>query len=204
MGTKKPVVAVVGATGAQGGGLVRALLADPEARFAARAVTRDPGAPAARALAALGAEVVQADLADEESLARAFEGAHGAFCVTFFWAHLSPEQELAHARNLAGAARAARVSHVVWSTLEDTRRLVPLDDPRMPTLQGRYKVPHYAYRALPFAGAADLGNMFQVKHDFEREYCAARRPEDARALLPELQTFAAWLSRNAGRIPLDA
>ena len=140
---EKKVIAVVGATGAQGGGLVRAILADPDGGFAARAITRDPDSEKARELAALGAEVVVADVDDEASLQRAFAGAHGAFCVTFFWAHFSPEQEGEEAANMARAAKAAGVSHVIWSTLEDTREFVPLEDDRMPTLNGRYKVPHY-------------------------------------------------------------
>jgi uncharacterized protein YbjT (DUF2867 family) len=141
--TGKKIIAVVGATGAQGGGLARAILDHPEGGFAARALTRDPDSPAARALAARGAEVVRADVDDEASLERAFAGAHGAFCVTFFWAHMSPERELAEAQSMARAAKKAGVEHVVWSTLEDTRQYVPLDDDRMPTLQGRYKVPHF-------------------------------------------------------------
>jgi len=139
----KKVIAVVGATGAQGGGLVRAILNDKTGEFAARAITRDPGSPKARDLAALGAEVVAANVDDPESLKRAFTGAHGAFCVTFFWDHFSAEKEIAEARNMAAAAKAAGVRHVIWSTLEDTRRWVPLDDNRMPTLHGKYKVPHF-------------------------------------------------------------
>ncbi|HLW94743.1 MAG TPA: NmrA family NAD(P)-binding protein, partial [Solirubrobacteraceae bacterium] len=139
----KKVIAVVGATGAQGGGLVRAILADPDGGFSARAITRDPSSEKAQELAALGAEVVAADVDDEASLERAFAGAHGAFCVTFFWAHFSPETELAEAANMARAAKAAGVEHVIWSTLEDTREFIPLDDDRMPTLGERYKVPHY-------------------------------------------------------------
>jgi uncharacterized protein YbjT (DUF2867 family) len=136
------IIAVVGATGKQGGGLVRAILNDPESGFAARALTRNPDSEKARALAALGAEVVAADTDDEESLRRAFDGAWGAFCVTFFWDHFSPEKELAHAGNMARAAKATGVGHVIWSTLEDTRKWVPLNDDRMPTLMGKYKVPH--------------------------------------------------------------
>lgn len=139
----KKIIAVVGATGAQGGGLVRAILNDPQGGFAVRAITRDLNSDKARALAKLGAEVVAADIDDEASLQRAFQGAYGAFCVTFFWAHFSPEKELAEAAAMAGAAKAAGVQHVIWSTLEDTRKLVPLSDPRMPTLQGKYKVPHF-------------------------------------------------------------
>ena len=139
----KPVIAVIGATGAQGGGLARAILNDAARRFALRALTRKPDGAAARALAAQGAEVVAADLDDEDSLVRAFTGAHGVYAVTNFWEHFSPERELAQAGNIARAARRAAVKHVIWSTLEDTRRRVPLSDPRLPTLMGRYKVPHF-------------------------------------------------------------
>jgi uncharacterized protein YbjT (DUF2867 family) len=140
---EKKTIAVVGATGAQGGGLVRAILDDPDGPFRARALTRDPDAEQAAALAQRGVEVVRADLDDEDSLREAFRGAYGAFCVTNFWEHFSPEKELAQARNMARAAAAEGLRHVVWSTLEDTRRWVPLDDDRMPTLMGRYKVPHF-------------------------------------------------------------
>ncbi|HEX9188321.1 MAG TPA: NmrA/HSCARG family protein [Vicinamibacteria bacterium] len=139
----KKTIAVVGATGAQGGGLVRAILAHPAGEFRARALTRDAGSEKAKALAAAGAEVVTANADDAASLAKAFAGAHGAFCVTAFWEHFSPEKELAQARAMAEAAKAEGVAHVVWSTLEDTRRFIPLEDPRMPTLQGKYKVPHF-------------------------------------------------------------
>jgi len=139
----KKIIAVLGATGAQGGGLIQAILNDPSGAFAARAITRDVNTDKARALAAQGAEVVAADVDDEASLQRAFAGAHGAFCVTFFWAHFSPEKEIAEAAAMARAAKAAGLQHVVWSTLEDTRRWVPISDNRMPTLQGKYKVPHF-------------------------------------------------------------
>jgi uncharacterized protein YbjT (DUF2867 family) len=140
---EKKVIAVVGATGAQGGGLVRAILNDAGGGFAARALTRDVNSAKARELAELGAEVVAADVDDAESLRRAFEGAHGAYCVTFFWDHFSPEREQAQAAAMAEAARSAGLKHAVWSTLEDTRRWMPLDDERMPTLMGKYKVPHF-------------------------------------------------------------
>ena len=138
----KKIIAVVGATGAQGGGLVRAILRDAGGAFAARALTRDVDSERARALAELGAEVVPADVDDEASLAEAFAGAYGAFCVTFYWAHLSTEREIAQAEAMARAARGAGLRHVIWSTLEDTRRWVPLSDDRMPTL-GAWKVPHF-------------------------------------------------------------
>jgi uncharacterized protein YbjT (DUF2867 family) len=312
----KRIIAVIGATGAQGGGVVRAILRDKDGSFAARAITRDVHGEKAKALAAAGAEVVAGDVDDVESLKRAFAGAYGAFCVTPFWAHMSPAKEMAEARNLAQAAKHARVQHVIWSTLEDTRKWIPLDDPRMPTLQGKYKVPHYdvkgeanklfsdfgvpttllqtsfywenfihfgmgpkpgpdgtlaitlpmgdkrlpgiasedigkcaygifkggldyvgktisiagekltgdqmataftkalgrtvryndvppeVYRGFGFPGADDLGNMFQFKRDFEKDYCGVRDLAVARKLNPALQTFAQWLAENKARIPV--
>ena len=91
--SEQKIIAVTGATGAQGGGLVRAILADPSGQFTPRAITRHPNRPPAKALADAGAEVVKANVDDPASLRRAFEGAYGAFCVTFFWEHFSPEKE---------------------------------------------------------------------------------------------------------------
>jgi uncharacterized protein YbjT (DUF2867 family) len=313
----RKVIAVVGATGAQGGGLVRAILEDTSGEFAARAITRDVRSAKAEELARMGAEVVAANVDDEPSLERAFAGAHGAFCVTFFWDHFSAEKEVAEARNMADAAKAAGVRHVIWSTLEDTRRFVPLSDDRMPTLQGKYKVPHFdgkgeansvfterglpvtllntsfywdnfiyfgagpqptpdgrlaigfpmgdkplpgiaaedigrcalgifkagtqyigkelaiagehltgaqiaekmsralgreirfndmtpeAYRSLGFPGADDMGNMYQFKRDFNRDYVGARDLDLSRRLNPKLMTFDDWLAKNGSRIPIE-
>ena len=312
----KKIIAIVGSTGAQGGGLARAILADSDSDFAVRAVTRDPSKEAAQALQAAGAEVVQADLDDEASLERVFAGAYGAFCVTNFWEHFSGEKELEQARNQAVAAKAASIQHAIWSTLEDTRAFIPLDDDRMPTLQERFKVPHFdakneahaafedagvpttflhtafywenfiyfgvgphrspdgklaltfpmgnaklpgiaaedigkvayaifkagdeyigkslfisgenlsgaelasafskalgedvayndvdpdVYRSFGFAGADEMGNMFQFKRDFESDYAGARDTAKVRALNPELQDFESWLSANKDRVPI--
>jgi uncharacterized protein YbjT (DUF2867 family) len=139
----KRIIAVVGATGAQGSGLVRAILGDPNGGFTPRAITRGVNSEKAKELAKLGAEVVAGDVDDPESLKKAFTGAYGAYCVTFFWAHFSPEKERTHAAAMAKAAKDAGVQHVIWSTLEDSRKWIPLSDTRMPTLQGNYKVPHF-------------------------------------------------------------
>lgn len=312
--TEKKVIAVVGATGAQGGGLARAILADPSGGFACRAITRDPGKDAAKALAQAGADVVKADLDDVESLKKAFAGVHSAFCVTNFWEHFSAEKEKAQAKNLADAAKAAGVQHVIWSTLEDTRKFMAPGDTRMPMLQDKYRVPHFdgkaeadaffaglpvtylvtsfywdniyafglapkksdggvyrwtfpmgnkrlagiaaedigkvaygifqagrqyvgktvgitgenltldeisaklakglgirveynavepdAYRGFGFPGADEMGNMFQVYRDFDKEFLAARSADVARSLNPALQTFDQWLAKNKGRIQL--
>jgi uncharacterized protein YbjT (DUF2867 family) len=315
--TDKTVVAIVGATGAQGGGLARAILDDPASAFSVRALTRRPASPPAQALARRGASVVAADLDKPDTLKRAFDGAHAVFCVTNFWEHGSPERELAQAHAMAHAAACAGNAHVIWSTLEDTRQWVPLDSDRMPTLLARYKVPHFdakgeanaefvrrdlpitflltsfyfdnyigfpgmtprggdggaltlvmpmgagrlpsiaaedigrcaygilragrtyigrtvgvasehltgaevagsmtralrrpvryaditpeEYRRMEFPGAADLGNMFQFKRDFQDVFCGARSVEESRRLNPSMQPFDAWLAENAGRIPL--
>ena len=153
----KKIIAVVGATGAQGGGLVRAILDDAAGGFAARAITRDVNSEKAKALAQAGAEVVAGDADDAASLDRAFAGAYGAYCVTFFWDHFSPEKELAHAAAMAQASREAGLEHVIWSTLEDTRLLAPLSDDRMPTLLGKYKVPHFDAKGEANHFFTDLG-----------------------------------------------
>jgi uncharacterized protein YbjT (DUF2867 family) len=84
-----------------------------------------------------------ADADDLASLTQAFAGVYGAYCMTDFWGHGDPDRERAQGASMAEAARCAGVQHVIWSTLEDTRRYMPLSDPRMPTLHGRYKVPHF-------------------------------------------------------------
>lgn len=141
--TEKKIIAVIGATGAQGGGLAHAILSDPQSEFSVRAITRNVNSDKAKALAKLGAELVTADLDDVESLKKAFEGAYGVYAMTNFWEHNSAAREIAQAKNLADAAEAAGVNHIIWSSLEDTRNWIPLDDNRMPTLQGKYKVPHF-------------------------------------------------------------
>ena len=311
----KKILAVVGATGFQGGGVCAAILDDPQSEFACRAITRDPQKEKARALAAQGADVARADLDDPASVKEAFAGAYGAFCVTNFWEHFSAAKEKAQARNMAEAARSAGLRHVIWSTLEDTRNLMSDDDTRMPMLQEKYRVPHFdgkaeaddffrglpvtylvtsfywdnlymfgmapkkgddgvyswtfpmadrrlagmaaedigkiayaifkagqphigktvgvvgenltlqemsdklskglgigpvkynavepdAYRSFGFPGADEMGNMFQVYRDFEREVLSARSARIARSLNPSLQTFDQWLAKHKDKIPL--
>jgi uncharacterized protein YbjT (DUF2867 family) len=141
--SNKKIIAVTGATGAQGGGLARAILTDKSSEFTVRALTRNVNSEKAKALAAMGAKIVKADLDDYESLKKSFAGAYGVFGVTNFWEHFSPEKEIAQAASIAKAAKEANVKHVIWSSLDDTRKWIPLNDNRMPTLHGKYKVPHF-------------------------------------------------------------
>lgn len=157
MTTTKKIITVFGATGSQGGALARAILAEDDGAFAVRAVSRDPGSDRAKKLEQLGAEVVQADMDDPASLAPAFDGAYGAYLVTNFWEHMSAEHEKAQAAALATAAGHAGIQHGIWSTLEDTRECIPLDDDRMPTLQEKYKVPHFDAKAEADHYFADAG-----------------------------------------------
>jgi uncharacterized protein YbjT (DUF2867 family) len=163
--TDKKIIAVLGATGSQGGGMVRALLED--ATFAVRALTRDPSSPKGVALAEAGAQVVAADLDDEASLDAGFAGVHGAFVVTNYWAPLTPEQEaersraereLDQAKAAARALERAGARHVIWSTLEDTRGRFA-NDLAIPDVEG-YKVPHFDAKAEADAFFAGLPTTY--------------------------------------------
>jgi len=311
------IIAVLGATGAQGGGLVRSILNDNSGEYTVRALTRDINSDKAKSLAEQGADVVAVDVDNHESLLSAFAGAYGVFAVTFFWEHFSPEKEMAQVESIAKAANLTGVNHVVWSTLEDTRKWVSLENNSIPTLNEKYKVPHFdgkgeadkyfneynvpttflltsfywdnlihfgmgpkrgedgsltfalpmgdkplpgiasedigksafgifknrdefvgkrvgiagehitgqsmadslsnalgekvnyfpvpfdMYRGFEFPGAEDLGNMFQVKHDYNEDFVGARNIEATKSLNPALQNFNAWLAANKGKIPLD-
>src|SRR3989304_4311373 len=115
------IIAVVGATGAQGGGLCRAILKDKNGGYRVRALTRNTESVKAKELEKMGAEGARGENGEVERLRGVSPGAHGAFCVTFFWEHFSPEKEVAEAKNMAIAAKNTGVEHAIWSTLEDTR-----------------------------------------------------------------------------------
>jgi uncharacterized protein YbjT (DUF2867 family) len=136
-------IVVFGATGAQGGGLVHSILEDPDGEFSVRAVTRNPSSDSAKALADKGAEIVKANIDNYEDIKKALNGAYGAFFVTVFWEHFSSVKEFNNIKNYAKAASEEGLEHVIWSTLEDTREVIPLDSDEMPTLQEKYNVPHF-------------------------------------------------------------
>src|ERR1700724_2066488 len=124
----RKVIAVIGATGRQGGGVVRALQAN--GHFKARALTRNPGKHRE-----LADEVVEADLDRPEPLKAAFEGAHGVFLVTNFWEEGT--DELKQATAAVRAAKDAGVNHFVWSTLPDVEAISG----------GKFDVPHFTGKA---------------------------------------------------------
>jgi uncharacterized protein YbjT (DUF2867 family) len=121
----KKTIAVIGATGQQGGGVLRALQASGQ--FKVRALTRDPGEHAG-----LADEVVEADLARPETLKAAFEGAYGVFLVTNFQ-EAGAELELKGATAAIKAAKEAGVKHLIWSTLPDVEAIG----------DGKFDVPHF-------------------------------------------------------------
>lgn len=153
----KKIITVFGATGAQGGGLVHSIVNDPNSEFSVRAVSRDPDSGKAKELKRLGVDVVAGDVDDKDSVTKALAGAYGAYFVTFFWAHFSPEKEYEEAKTFAEAAKATGIQHAVWSTLEDVRQFVPLDDDQIPTLRNKYKVPHFDAKGEADQLFKDLG-----------------------------------------------
>jgi len=85
----KKIITVFGATGSQGGGLARAILADKSSEFAVRIVTRDSNSEKSKAFSQLGAEIVEADIDDIQSIKKAITGAYGVYFVTFFSGNIS-------------------------------------------------------------------------------------------------------------------
>ena len=124
----RKVIAVRGATGQQGGGVVRALKASGQ--FKVRALTRNPGKHRQ-----LADEVVEADLDRPETLKAAFEGAHGVFLVTNFWE--PGTDELKQATAAVRAAKDAGVKHLIWSTLPNVEAISG----------GKLHVPHFTGKA---------------------------------------------------------
>jgi uncharacterized protein YbjT (DUF2867 family) len=124
----KKLIAVIGATGQQGGGVVRALQASSQ--FKVRALSRNPSKHPD-----LADEVVNADLDRPETLKTAFEGAHGAFLVTNFWE--KGTDELKQATAAIRAAKDAGVKHFIWSTLPNVEAISG----------GKFHVPHFTGKA---------------------------------------------------------
>ena len=162
MSEQKKVIAIVGATGAQGGGLAKAILADPGSEFAVRALTRDVTSEKAQELVKLGAEVIEAETDDEAAWSRRSRARTArSWSPTLGGeeeAHMSaPTRSWKRPRMAAARETGRRLQHVIWSTLEDTRDRIPVDDDRMPTLQGKYKVPHFDAKADADALFTDAG-----------------------------------------------
>src|SRR6266542_7136100 len=129
LSNNKKLIAVIGATGHQGGGVVRALQA--RGQFKVRALTRNPDKHRE-----LAEEVVEADLDQPETLNAAFEGAHGVFLVTNFWAYGGAD-ELKQATAAVRAAKNSGVKHFIWSTLPDVEAISG----------GKFNVPHFTGKA---------------------------------------------------------
>jgi uncharacterized protein YbjT (DUF2867 family) len=131
------IIAVIGATGSQGKGVVNALV--KEGTFMVRAITRNPDNYAGKAQ-----EVVKADLTDLSSLTEAFKNAHGVFVVTNFW---EGADEISQGKTAIQAAKDAGVNHFVWSTLPDVQKIS----------NGKFDVPHFTGKAKVDALVKDAG-----------------------------------------------
>lgn len=155
--TDKKLIAVMGATGAQGGAVIQAFHtlatkndSNSSSIYEIRAISRNPNSKKAKALVEglLVKEVVKADADDEDSLVAAFQGCYGAFVVTDFWQDCNVQHEIETTRTIQNAAKRARLQHVVLSTLDDTRTLIEKADNKdtwkvlPPTELGMY-VPHF-------------------------------------------------------------
>lgn len=141
----RSTIVVVGGTGAQGGGVVDALLA--AGTYTVRVATRNPTSDSAKALAKRGVEVKKADLLDPSSLGAAFDGAYGAFVVTNFWDPTQMQKETEVGTAAVRAARACGVQHYIWSTLPDSEKLSG----------GRLKVVHFTGKARVDAAVEAAG-----------------------------------------------
>lgn len=131
--TNKKTILVTGATGAQGGSVARYLL--NEGNFRVRALTRDANSDKAAVLKQAGAEIVEGDLADIESLRSAVQGCYGVFGVTNFWEHFDKEYE--HGKNLIDAVAESNVEHFVFSSLPPAKQISG----------GELEVPHFDIKA---------------------------------------------------------
>jgi uncharacterized protein YbjT (DUF2867 family) len=123
----KKTIAVIGATGAQGNGLVNALV--NEGAFNVRAITRNPEKYSGKAH-----EIVFGDLNNLQSLKDAFKNAYGVFLVTNFW---EGADEIAQGKNAVDAAKGAGIKHFVWSTLPNVESIS----------NGEFEVPHFTNKA---------------------------------------------------------
>ncbi|GAQ79013.1 hypothetical protein KFL_000220470 [Klebsormidium nitens] len=112
-----PIILVTGATGSQGGGVVRHLLKG--GGFKVRGLTRDATSVKARALVERGVDVVQGDLLQPDSLTKAFAGASTLFLVTDYWGSRDADVEIKMGKNAIDAAKAAGIDFVLFSSLED-------------------------------------------------------------------------------------
>lgn len=139
MSSAKKLLTVFGATGQQGGSLIRTVLKTPtlSAKYSLRGITRDTSKPAAQELTKQGVEVVQADLDDTASLNKALAGSYGVFAVTNFWESMDGAKETQQGRNIVDASISARVNHLVISSLHNVNKLT----------NGALHVPHFDSKA---------------------------------------------------------
>jgi len=140
-GGEKPIITVFGATGSQGGAVLRSLVRT--GKYSIRAVTRNPDSKKGNVLSSIPCvTTVKADLDDASSISAAVDGAYGVFLVTNFWAHFSEDKEKTQIQATIDACAAADVQHIVYSTLDNTKGVYePVGDLEyVPHFQCKYEM----------------------------------------------------------------
>ncbi|RXG50414.1 hypothetical protein VDGE_30609 [Verticillium dahliae] len=198
----KKIIAVVGATGAQGGAVAAVFLNDPLLRheWTVRAVTRDPAKDRAQKLKQQGADVVAADLNDKASLVRAFAGATAAFGVTNYWETLSIDTEIQQGKNLVDAAKESAVSHFIWSSLRNVKKLTQGKLAHVHQFDGKAEVEEYARQVgipatffLPGIYMDSLAQSFRQNAPGSPWVFALPMPETAPLPLFDVRNTGLWV-----------
>ncbi|KAG8859536.1 hypothetical protein FRB96_004420 [Tulasnella sp. 330] len=197
--TSAPLIAVVGATGRQGGSVIDALSESPKL-YRIRAFTRDANKDAAKALSNRGAEVVAVNFTvdNKEATFKAFEGATYAFLVTNFWEHMQTDREVAEGKLLVDAAAHAKVKLLVWSGLESMAKASNGKYKNVVHFEGKASVTEYA-KTVGIPAIADVqagmymenylgqGALALVKKQGDGSY-AISNPADPESTVPLINT----------------
>ena len=187
------IVTIFGATGNQGGSVASTILSSPELKqkYKVRAITRDPSKASAQALAFAGAELVQADLNNASSLQKAVEGSYAVFAITDFWSLMSKDAEVKQGRNIAKAAFAAGVKHLIWSSLPHATKLTAGKLTGIPHFDSKAEVEEYieekklgtgtkASYFMPGTFMSNLGTMINPGQDGVPTIAGPLDPETGR------------------------
>ncbi|PYH94371.1 NmrA-domain-containing protein [Aspergillus ellipticus CBS 707.79] len=139
------LITVFGATGNQGGSVVKSILADPilSKEWKIRAVTRDTTKPAAQELAAQGVEVVSGDLSSVDGVLAAVTGADTVFLVTNFWESMNRDVEVAQGKAVTDACKTANVKHLIFSSLLDVTEISGGQLPNVSHFDGKAEIERY-------------------------------------------------------------
>lgn len=142
---QKKIVVVFGATGNQGGSVIKSILGDPKTaeEFKIRGITRDTSKPNAKALESKGVETVAADINSKDQMKAAFQGAYAVFAVTNYWEKMDAPLEKQQGQNIADLAKEAGIQHLIWSSLYDVNKLTNGKFPNVEHFDSKAAVEQY-------------------------------------------------------------